>query len=190
MKTVVKSDLEEVTTDQVVWLDYTKDTDSEIDYYHGVLAENSDDGVEILLTKNIKDSLEKETLEDENWQFSSEESLLQAAKEQFNQHFPGAKVLMIGVPECCPQKVLVGPENFKRVINDLHKEFNEKYKEFKKKEKEVDIILKQWEEIWPHYGVTVSSPVSSPVQISLKNGIHEHACSCGKVVVFKVSDAS
>lgn len=84
--------------------------------------------------------------------FFSQQEIIDEAKEVWRQHFPDAKVLILGrIAVCEPQHVLVGPRGYQGPVNRLAKR-REKLEWFSDL-KELDAICAEWEALNTKFGI-------------------------------------
>jgi hypothetical protein len=82
--------------------------------------------------------------------FDTREAVIRTAKRQYKKHFPLATVLIIGRCSVAdPQRVLLGPKNFKRAINKIVDEFEELGGWENEDEEAVKVVWNKWQKIWP-----------------------------------------
>ncbi len=78
------------------------------------------------------------------------ESVIVAAKKQFKKEFPKATVLVLGMSSYAePQKILVGPREFKTKINILVKAFDKLDWDIVADGKKIQALEKKWNRLWP-----------------------------------------
>lgn len=89
--------------------------------------------------------------------FNSEKDIIKEARNQYKILFPNATVILLGNTGIAqPQKMIVGPKNFKRLNNILWKRYEEIY-DLNEKGKITDekmhemhqVFWKEWQKIWP-----------------------------------------
>lgn len=82
---------------------------------------------------------------DETHKFNTEKEIIQLAKKVWRKHFPIAKVLILGEPALAsePQTILIGPIEYKRLVNKMVK-LTDKMS-WEQHPKQMDEIMKAWD---------------------------------------------
>lgn len=103
------------------------------------------------LTKDMRESLSAGYQKGEcSSRFFSREAAINAAKKQFKKCFPKAAVLVLGSSGVVePQRILVGPKEFKDKINKLVKKYDKLDWDIRTDRKEIEELEKKWEKLWP-----------------------------------------
>ena len=89
--------------------------------------------------------------------FTTEDQIIKEARLQYKKYFPETKVIILGDTGCwSPQKVILGPRNFKKLVNICYKEYEKIWEESRKKRisdnkifKKLKPVEKRWQKIWP-----------------------------------------
>lgn len=130
-------------------------------YYGRLRPLEGDEREDVTYTMTKEDAFEFNRIEkvpecigyeegEKNARFSSEAAVIFAARKQFKVDFPKAKVLVLGDCAVCePQRILVGPRDFKREINILSKARDRLDWDIKEDRPELEEISRQWQVLWP-----------------------------------------
>lgn len=82
--------------------------------------------------------------------FPSIKKVIVAAKKQFKEHWPEASVLVLGSSGYYqPQRILVGPKQFKDRISVLAARYDELDWEVESDRGEMEELEKEWQDLWP-----------------------------------------
>lgn len=86
---------------------------------------------------------------EEHERFPSGDKVIEWAKKRFKKHFPKATVLVLGTRDPNPQRVLVGPREFKSAINKLYRRHRKLDWDYEEDREEMEEIEAEWQKLWP-----------------------------------------
>lgn len=101
------------------------------------------------LNRKVTDEVGMYEEGEESERFSNEEAVISRAKKRFKILFPKAIILIRGTCDPNPQEVLVGPKQFKNVINALWQRYELLDWDREEDREELEEIEEEWQGLWP-----------------------------------------